>query len=314
MKCYICPRECGADRDNGEVGACHVDSKIRVAHTMLHMWEEPCISSKEGSGAVFFSGCPLSCIYCQNYEISRNDKITCKNNSITELKDKTEGINNTGYFTINELSDEFLRLQNLGANNINLVTPTHYSMQIIDAVKIAKNSGLKIPVVYNCSGYEKIETIKMLKEIVDIYLTDFKYMEEDLAKRFSKAPKYPEIAKSALTEMVNQQPNLVFDNRGILQSGVIVRNLLLPGHVKNSKEICKYVYEKYGDKVILSIMNQYTPTQNVMNLEKDKELSRKVTKREYERLIDYVLGLGIKNAYIQEGDVASESFIPSWHP
>ena len=288
--CTMCPRGCKVARGEGEIGYCRVSNKLKVARAALHMWEEPCISGKNGSGTIFFSGCSLKCVFCQNYEISHDNF----GKEITE--ERLVGI-------MRELIEK-------GAHNINFVNPTHYSHIL---KKILENYDFPVPIVYNCSGYEDVDTLKSLSGLVDIYLTDFKYMEEDLAKRFSKAPKYPEIAKSALTEMVNQQPNLVFDNRGILQSGVIVRNLLLPGHVKNSKEICKYVYEKYGDKVILSIMNQYTPTQNVMNLEKDKELSRKVTKREYERVIDYVLSLGIKNAYIQEGDVASESFIPSWH-
>ena len=289
MKCYLCPRECGADREKGQIGYCGVSDKIYVARAALHMWEEPCISGEAGSGAVFFVGCSMGCIYCQNYSISRG-------------KGGRE-------YSIEDLATCFVDLQNQGANNINLVTPTHYSLKIADAIRIARKRGLIVPIVYNCSGYEKVNTLKQIEDVIDIYLTDFKYMESDMARSFSNASNYSEIAKSALDEMVRQKPNVVFNSSGMMESGVIVRNLLLPGHVKNSKDVFKYVYDTYGDNVFISIMNQYTPLEQMKN---DKELSRKVTKREYNKLLDYVIECGANNVYIQEGDVADESFIPEF--
>ena len=297
MKCYICPRECGADRENGQLGVCGVDNKIYIARADLHMWEEPCISGEEGSGTVFFKGCSLGCIYCQNYSISRGMRVT--------------GTDTSGFkeYSVSELAEIFIKLQDMGANNINLVTPTHYSFQIIEAINIARDKGFNIPIVYNCSGYEKKETLQALEGYVDVYLTDFKYMDEELAIKYSNAKNYVEIAKEALDEMVNQCGKPVFDERGILKRGVIVRNLLLPGNVNNSKEVVKYVGEKYGNSVYISIMNQYTPLEQVKGIE---PLDRKTTKREYERLVDYTLSLGLENVFIQEGDVAKESFIPDF--
>ena len=297
MKCYICPRECGADRENGQLGVCGVDNKIYIARAALHMWEEPCISGEEGSGTVFFKGCSLGCIYCQNYSISRGMRVT--------------GTDTSGFkeYSVSELAEIFIKLQNMGANNINLVTPTHYSFQIIEAINIARDKGLNIPIVYNCSGYEKKETLQALEGYVDVYLTDFKYMDEELAIKYSNAKNYVEIAKEALDEMVSQCGKPVFNERGILKRGVIVRNLLLPGNVNNSKEVVKYVGEKYDKQVYISIMNQYTPLEQVKGIE---PLDRRTTKREYERLVDYTLSLGLENVFIQEGDVAKESFIPDF--
>lgn len=287
--CTLCPRNCKVNRENGEKGVCGTAGKtILAARAALHMWEEPCISGTKGSGAVFFSGCPLRCVYCQNYDIAR----TQVGMEISEER----------------LSEIFMELKEKGAANINLVTPTHYTPQIIRAVKKARKQGMSLPVVYNCSGYEKVETLKMLKGIVDIYLTDFKYMEKEWAKRYSKAPDYPDRAKEALAEMVGQTGEAVFDKEGMMRAGVIVRHLLLPRHVKNARAVVKYVYETYGDQVYLSLMNQYTPLPQV---EKDfPELNRKVTKKEYERLLAYALDLGVENAFIQEGETAKESFIP----
>lgn len=288
-QCTLCPRNCKANRANGENGVCGAKGKkILAARAALHMWEEPCISGNRGSGAVFFSGCPLRCVYCQNYDIAH----TQVGMEISEER----------------LGEIFLELKEKGAANINLVTPTHYTPQIIRAVKKARKEGMNLPVVYNCSGYEKVETLKMLEGIVDIYLTDFKYMEKQWAEKYSKAPYYPERAKEALAEMVSQTGRAEFDSEGMMKSGVIVRHLLLPGHVKNAKAVVKYVFETYGDQVYLSLMNQYTPLPQV---KKDfPELNRKVTKKEYERLLSYVLDLGVENAFIQEGETAKESFIP----
>ena len=238
-KCNLCPRKCNIDRSAGKTGFCGVQSdKIIAARAALHMWEEPCISGEEGSGTMFFSGCTLRCVYCQNYDIAR----AASGKEITRER----------------LAEIFLELQKKGANNINLVTPTHYTTEIIWAVKKARREGLQLPVVYNCSGYECVETLKKLEGIVDIYLTDFKYMENEMAKKYSKAENYPEVAKRALKEMFRQQPEPEFDERGMMVRGIIVRHLLLPGYLDNAKAVVKYVYETYGDKVFLSLMNKKT--------------------------------------------------------
>lgn len=289
-RCTLCPRNCNVDREAGERGVCGVTGEgILGARAALHMWEEPCISGECGSGTVFFSGCSLRCIYCQNYEIAHAE---------------------TGKrITVERLSEIFLELAKKGAHNINLVTPTHYTPEIIRAVLRARACGLTLPIIYNCSGYEKVETLKMLEGIVDIYLTDFKYMEPDLAAKFSKAPDYPTIAKEALKEMVRQTGAPVFDENDLMKKGVIVRHLLLPNHLKNAKAVVQYVYEIYGDQVYLSLMNQYTPLPQVRHI---PELNRKVTDREYEKLLDYAIDLGVEQAFIQEGETAEESFIPSF--
>lgn len=288
--CSICPRSCNVDRTHGQKGVCGVSGTgIYGARAALHMWEEPCISGEEGSGTVFFSGCPLRCVYCQNYDIAR-------------AKCGTE-------ITIERLSEIFIELQEKGANNINLVTPTHYSIEIIEAVGMARKNGLHIPVVYNCSGYESVITLKKLEGIVDIYLVDYKYEDKALAKRYSNAENYPEIVKMALEEMVRQCPKAEFDERGIMQKGVIVRHLLLPGQLQNGQDVVKYVYETYGDDVFLSLMNQYTPLSHV---EKWPELNRRVTEEEYDLLVDYAIELGVENGFIQEGETAQESFIPAF--
>lgn len=291
--CNLCPRECLVKRAEGQRGYCLSDNKIVVARADLHMWEEPCISGSVGSGTVFFSGCNLRCVYCQNYEIAAAVK-----GSIV---------------TIGKLADIFLSLQEKGAANINLVTPDHYVPQIMQAVSVAKQKGLTVPVVYNGSGYEKPEVIEMLRGIVDIFLTDFKYMEAELAGRLSKAEDYPQVAKKALNAMVKTVGKPVFDRNGMMKSGVIVRHLLLPGHKKNAKEVIRYVYETYGDDVYISLMNQYTPFERLKAVEGCEELCRKVTKREYETVVSYLLSLGVQNAFIQEGDTAKESFIPEFN-
>ena len=288
--CTLCPRSCGADRAAGQKGYCGVGgTKIKAARAALHMWEEPCISGSQGSGTVFFSGCPLRCVYCQNRDIARAG-------AGKEI-------------TVERLSEIFLELQEKGAANINLVTPTHYTPEIVKAVAEARDGGLTLPIVYNCGGYEKPETLRTLEGIVDIYLTDFKYMDAEAARRYSHAPDYPEIAKEALGEMVRQQPEPVFDEKGMMKKGVIVRHLLLPGHLKNAEAVVKYVYETYGNRVYLSLMNQYTP---LPGMEKWPEINRKVTRREYDRLLDYAVELRVENGFIQEGRTAEESFIPAF--
>ena len=291
--CNLCPRNCMAKRTEGKRGYCLCDDKLLVARAALHMWEEPCISGRAGSGTVFFSGCNLRCVYCQNHEIAAAGK----------------GIE----LTIEELSDTFLSLQEKGAANINLVTPDPYVMEIAEAVMLARENGLLIPVVYNGSGYEKKEVIENLKGIVDIFLTDFKYMDSEAAGKYSFAEDYPEVAKEALHAMVELTGEPVFDSKGMMQKGVIVRHLLLPGHKKNAKAVIQYVYETYGDRVYLSLMNQYTPFERLLEKPEYAGLCRKVTKREYEAVVDFALSLGVRNAFIQEGDTAKESFIPEFN-
>ena len=287
--CLLCPRKCGINRSTGQTGVCGVSSEIKVARAALHYWEEPCISGKRGSGAVFFSGCSLHCVFCQNREISdgKEGKVISKE----------------------RLSDIFLELAGKGANNINLVTPGQYIPDIVWAVNDAKSRGMKLPIIYNTSGYENVTELKLLEGIVDVYLPDFKYMDSTLSARYSRAKDYPSVAKQALSEMVRQQPDVVIDDAtGLIQKGVIVRQLLLPGHVNDAKAVLKYLYDTYHDHVYISMMSQFTP----IALKDYPEINRTVTKREYERLVNYALEIGITNAFIQEGDVAKDSFIPAF--
>lgn len=287
--CLLCPRKCGINRRTGQTGVCGVSSEIKVARAALHYWEEPCISGKRGSGAVFFSGCSLHCVFCQNREISdgKEGKVISKE----------------------RLSDIFIELADKGANNINLVTPGQYIPDIVWAVNDAKSRGMKLPIIYNTSGYENVTELKLLEGIVDVYLPDFKYMDSTLSAMYSRAKEYPSVAKQALSEMVRQQPEVVIDDAtGLIQKGVIVRQLLLPGHVNDAKAVLKYLYDTYRDHVYISMMSQFTP----IALEDYPEINRTVTKREYERLVNYALEIGITNAFIQEGDVAKDSFIPAF--
>ena len=287
--CLLCQRKCGINRRTGQTGVCGVSSEIKVARAALHYWEEPCISGKRGSGAVFFSGCSLHCVFCQNREISdgKAGKLISKE----------------------RLSDIFMELADKGANNINLVTPGQYIPDIVWAVNDAKSRGMKLPIIYNTSGYENVTELKLLEGIVDVYLPDFKYMDSTLSARYSRAKDYPSVAKQALSEMVRQQPDVVIDDAtGLIQKGVIVRQLLLPGHVNDAKAVLKYLYDTYHDHVYISMMSQFTP----IALKDYPEINRTVTKREYERLVNYALEIGITNAFIQEGDVAKDSVIPAF--
>ena len=264
--CLLCPRKCGINRSTGQTGVCGVSSEIKVARAALHYWEEPCISGKKGSGAVFFSGCSLHCVFCQNREISdgKEGKVISKE----------------------RLSDIFIELVDKGANNINLVTPGQYIPDIVWAVNDAKSRGMKLPIIYNTSGYENVTELKLLEGIVDVYLPDFKYMDSTLSARYSRAKDYPSVAKQALSEMVRQQPDVVIDDAtGLIQKGVIVRQLLLPGHVNDAKAVLKYLYDTYHDHVYISMMSQFTP----IALKDYPEINRTVTRREYERLVDYAL-------------------------
>jgi putative pyruvate formate lyase activating enzyme len=288
--CALCPRECHVDRTSGQKGYCGAANELKVARAALHMWEEPCISGEEGSGTVFFTGCALGCVYCQNHNISK-------------------GLSGKAIST-QRLADIFLELRDKGANNINLVTPSHYVPHIIDALDISRNNGLNIPVVYNCSGYEKVETLKLLEGYIDIYLPDLKYMSEEPAAKYSRCSDYFSIAVKAIEEMVRQVQEAVFDERGIMQKGVIVRHLALPGQLEESKRIVRYLYETYGDRIYISIMNQYTPVAKHMAY---PELNRRITEEEYKELVDYALGIGVENGFIQEGETALESFIPEFN-
>lgn len=289
-QCRLCPRSCGVDRASGKAGYCGESATVRVARISLHMWEEPCISGENGSGTVFFSGCPLQCVFCQNKSIA--------------LGKKGEAL------TIDELCRAFLLLQEKHAENINLVTPTHFVPQLVRALESARTKGLTIPVVYNTSSYESVETVKRLDGLVDIYLPDLKYQSAELSQRYSNAPDYFERAIKAIEEMVRQTKKPVFEG-SLMKRGTIVRHMIMPGNTKDSKGIICYLHEKYKDNIYISIMNQYTPPKN-KDMEGFAELSRRVTKREYEKVIDYAIDIGVTNAFIQEGKTASESFIPDF--
>lgn len=287
-KCNLCPRNCNVDRNNS-LGFCKANNKIKVARCALHYYEEPSISGKQGSGAVFFSNCNLKCCFCQNYNISTKQK----------------GIE----ISIDRLSEIFIELQEKGANNINLVTPTMYINQIKDAIVKAKNKGLKIPIIYNSSGYEKTESLKLLDGLIDIYMPDFKYYSNSSSFKYSKCKDYVENTKEAIDEMYRQVGKNKFNEDGIMIKGLIVRHLLLPNLEKETKEILKYLYNKYNNNIYISIMNQYTPLENVKNY---PEINRKITQEEYNNIINYAIELGIENAYIQEDGTQSDSFIPEF--
>lgn len=272
-----------------------MSANLKVARAALHFWEETCISGTKGSGAVFFSGCSMRCVFCQNREIAQG---------------------NVGKEISRErLVEIFLELQEQGANNINLVTPGHYVPHIVWAVEQARCQGLKLPIVYNTSSYETVDVLKQLEGIVDVYLPDFKYWSSELAQKYSNAPDYPVVAKAAIAEMVRQQPKMQFmydeeQEVDLVKKGVIVRQLLLPGQLSDAKQIVKYLHDTYGEQIYLSLMSQYTPLAHV---EKYPELNRKVDRRTYDRYVDYAIAIGVENGYIQEEDVAEESFIPAFN-
>lgn len=287
--CTLCPRKCRALRINGKTGFCGETDTVRVARAALHFWEEPCISGEKGSGTVFFTGCTLRCVFCQNHNIS----------------DGSVGKE----ISVERLAEIFGELQEQGANNINLVTPTHFVPQIIKALDIARKQGMHLPVVYNTGGYETVETLKLLEGYVDVYLPDFKYLDKNHAKKYSMTEDYPEVAKAAIAEMVRQTGGPVFDEHGIIKKGVIVRHLLLPGCLNDAKNVVKYLFKTYGNRIFMSLMSQYTPLDS-LDKEKYPELNRKVSPKYYDWLVDYAIELGVEQAFIQEGDVAEESFIP----
>ncbi len=288
--CTFCPRECHADRLGGELGYCGMSSTLFAARAALHMWEEPCISGEKGSGAVFFSGCGLKCCFCQNREIAIGDR--------------------GKEISVERLADIFLELEQQGAANLNLVTGAHYVPQILLALENARSRGCRLGVVYNSSGYEKVEILKLMKGYVDIYLPDLKYLDAKLSGAFSHAPDYPETAMAAIREMVEQTGECCFSEDGYMQKGTIVRHLILPGHTRNSIRILEYLHKTYGDRIYISIMNQYTP---VYHQEAYPELNRRVTEREYKKVLDAACDLGIENGFFQEGETAKESFIPPFN-
>ena len=287
-KCNLCPRNCLIDRTK-TLGYCKATDKVKVARSALHYFEEPSISGTNGSGTIFFSNCNLKCCYCQNKEIS------------------TDGFGKE--VSIERLSEMMLELEEKHANNINLVTPTHYVPSIIEAIKLARTKGLSIPIVYNTSGYESVETLKLLDGYIDIYLTDFKYFDNKLGKDLSKCFNYFEVVSKALDEMYRQTGKNKFDDNDLMTKGIIVRCLVLPTKSDDTKKIINYLYKKYQDNIYLSIMNQYTPVNHIKDY---PFLNKTVSEDEYNDIIDYAIDLGIKNAYIQEGGTCSESFIPSF--
>ncbi len=286
MICNVCPRKCNIDR-NQKAGFCGMTDKIKIARAELHFWEEPCISGEKGSGTIFFSGCPLKCVYCQNEEIS------------------------SGGFgkdiSVERLAEIFRELEEKGAHNINLVTPTHYSEQILNAFDIYKP---KIPVVYNCSGYEDVETLKKFKDIVDIYLTDIKYFDSSASEKYSKAKDYFEVASSAVKEMISQQPENIFDEDGIMKKGVIIRHLVLPLNLTQTRKILEWIKENLPENVIISLMSQYMP---MGKAREHKEINRKLTTREYEKVLNMFDELGFEYGFMQELSSSKEDFIPPFN-
>lgn len=287
-KCAICPHNCGINRLNNQIGRCKSKDTVKVALYSTHNFEEPCISGKKGSGTVFFSNCNMNCVFCQNYEISQQGK--------------------GKEISIEELADIFIKQQEKDVENINLVTPTSYVPQIIEAIKIARKNGLKLPIVYNTNGYEKVETLKMLEGYVDIYLPDFKYSDDDLGKRLSKVDNYFEIVTEALKEMYRQTGKAVFNGEGIMQKGMIIRHLVLPNHILNSRRVLKWINENMHD-VYVSVMAQYFPTYKAKEI---GDINRKLTKEEYEQIENYLYRLDLENGYIQELGEHEEEYVPHW--
>lgn len=287
-KCAICPHNCGINRLNNQIGRCKSKDTVKVALYSTHNFEEPCISGKKGSGTVFFSNCNMNCVFCQNYEISQQGK--------------------GKEISIEELADIFIKQQEKDVENINLVTPTSYVPQIIEAIKIARKNGLKLPIVYNTNGYEKVETLKMLEGYVDIYLPDFKYSDNELGKRLSKVDNYFEIVTEAIKEMYRQTGKAVFNGEGIMQKGMIIRHLVLPNHILNSRRVLKWINENMHD-VYVSVMAQYFPTYKAKEID---DINRKLTKEEYEQIEKYLYRLDLENGYIQELGEHEEEYVPHW--
>ena len=288
-KCSICPHMCGINRNNGQVGRCKSNDKVKIALYSVHDFEEPCVSGENGSGTIFFSNCNMNCVFCQNYEISQQGK--------------------GKEITIERLAEIFLEQQNRNVNNINLVTPTSYVPQIIEAIKIARVNGLKIPIVYNTNGYENVETLKMLEGYIDIYLPDLKYAEDNLGLEYSKVKNYFEIATTAIKEMYRQVGSPKLNNDGIIEKGLIIRHLILPNNIENSKKVLKWIKENMNKDVYVSVMAQYFPTYKAKQI---RDINRKLTKEEYEKVENYLYDLDIENGYIQELGEHEEEYVPKW--
>ena len=288
-KCMLCPRECKVNRVNGQIGFCGASDRMEVGRASLHHWEEPSISGTNGSGTVFFAHCTLGCVYCQNRDISRQ---------------KSSAV----FVDENRVAEIFLELQQKNAHNINLITATHYAPSICKAIDIAKVNGLYIPVLLNCGGYEKVETIKSFNKKIDIYLPDFKYYSTYYGEKYSKAPDYMETAEQAIYEMVKQTGKPVFDDNNILQKGTVIRHLMLPNMSQDTKQVLRKIAENWGDNVLVSLMRQYTP----FDMQYFPELNRKITDDEYKEAIEYFQMLGL-SGYIQESEAATESFIPAFN-
>lgn len=288
-KCNLCPHNCGINRKNNQIGRCKATDKVKIALYSTHDFEEPCISGEHGSGTVFFSNCNLSCKYCQNYEISQ--------------------LGGGKEITTERLAEIFLIQQKNGVENINLVTPTSYVPQIVEAIKMAKNNGLKIPIVYNTNSYENIETLKMLNGYVDIYLPDLKYAEDQLAKKYSGIDNYFEVATTAIKNMVQQVGAPKFNENGIVQKGVIVRHLVLPNNIENSKKVLKWIHENLPKDIFISVMAQYFPTYKA---KEDETLNRKLTLQEWQEIEEFIEDLGIENGYVQELGEHEEEYVPKW--
>ena len=289
IECNVCPHKCKVNRLEGKLGRCKCNDKIKIALVSTHMYEEPCISGTNGSGTIFFSNCNLSCKFCQNYEISQLGK---------------------GYeITIEELASIMVKQQEAGVHNINLVTPTMYAYQIIEAIKIARKKGLNIPIIYNSNGYENVETIKSLKGYIDVYLPDLKYYSNEIAVKYSKAPNYFEIASKAILEMINQVGEPIFDENGMIKKGVMIRHLVLPNHIQNSKNVLKWIKENIPEEIYIDVMAQYFPTYKA---KEDELINRKLTKREYKEIENYFYLLDFKNGYMQELGEHEEEYVPKW--
>ena len=286
-KCMLCPRNCGINRYK-DLGYCKINSDLMISYYSLHMWEEPIISGSNGSGTIFFTNCNLKCIFCQNEQISHN--------------------NYGKVISLDRLKEIMLLLQDKGAHNINLVTPTPYVPLIANLLHNIKDKELKIPVIYNTSSYENRETIKMMNGLVDVYLADFKYFDNKLGEKYSKCFNYRETAINSIDEMYKQVSDIVIEDN-LIKKGLIVRILVLPGEVEDAKSIIKYLYDKYDDKIIISIMNQYTPIKKL----EYSNLNRKLSDEEYNSVVDYAYSIGVRNAFIQEGDTQEESFIPNFN-
>ena len=287
--CQLCPRNCKINRTE-KIGFCGASNKIRVALVSLHKWEEPCLVGERGAGTVFFSHCNLKCVYCQNFKIS------------------SEGYGEE--ISINRLADIFIEQQRRGAANIELVTPTHYVPQICAALDVAKNNGLKIPVVYNTNSYENLSTLELLRNRVDIFLPDLKYFDDDAAKNFSNAPNYFQVATAAIKKMFEITGENKFDSSGKMIRGVIVRHLILPNYRRDSMKILDWLYKNFGDKIFISLMNQYTP---LFRAGEFKKINRRLTTFEYNSVVNYAVDIGIENCYIQIGKTADEKFIPNFN-